>query len=203
MTPSELGAYVAARVEGASPCLSYDELSVDVPLAQWETAALLCASDPAIACDYFDWLSAIDEGDRVTVVTHLFSLTHGHRIRLSAQVQGGEEIPTLTGLFRGADWHERETHEMFGVAFSGDRHRIPLLLPDGFEGAPLRKDFVLASRVVKAWPGAVEPGENAGDRRPTLPPGVPEPGTWPSVDRTPVDGPESSDPGDEQGPAHD
>ncbi|MDQ1724248.1 MAG: hypothetical protein QOG52_1276 [Frankiaceae bacterium] len=180
MTPPELGAYVAARIDSASPSLSYDELTVDVPLAAWATAAELCATDPVVACDYFDWLSAVDEGDTVTVVTHLFSPSQGHRIRLRAHVAKGTEIPTLTGIFRGADWHERETHEMFGVAFTGAGHRVPLLLPDGFEGAPLRKDFVLASRVAKPWPGAVEPGENAGDRRPTLPPGVPEPGTWPA-----------------------
>ena len=180
MTPHELGAYVCARIDSSSPSVSYDELTVDVPLAAWATAAELCARDDAIACDYFDWLSALDEGDRMTVVTHLFSPANGHHIRLCAQVPTGAKIPTLTGIFRGADWHERETHEMFGVAFTGDRHRVPLLLPDGFEGSPLRKDFVLASRVAKTWPGAMEPGENAGDRRPTLPPGVPEPGSWPS-----------------------
>ena len=49
---------------------------------------------------------------------------------------------------------------MFGIDFDGHPHLVPLLLPDGFEGHPLRKDFVLASRVAKAWPGAKEPGES-------------------------------------------
>ena len=72
---------------------------------------------------------------------------------------------------------------MFGVTFdgfddgSGDWLR-PLLLPDGFEGTPLRKDFVLAARASKPWPGAKEPGESdthaAPGRRKTLPPGVPD-----------------------------
>ena len=59
---------------------------------------------------------------------------------------------------------------------------MPLLLPDGFEGHPLRKDFVLAARAAKAWPGAKEPGESDGDvrsspgRRKTRPPGVPDAG---------------------------
>jgi hypothetical protein len=61
---------------------------------------------------------------------------------------------------------------------------VPLLLPDGFEGHPLRKDFVLAARAAKAWPGAKEPGESDADvhsspgRRKTRPPGVPDPETW-------------------------
>ncbi len=69
-------------------------------------------------------------------------------------------LATATGVFRGAAWHERETHEMFGIDFPGHPHLVPLLLSDGFEGHPLRKDFVLAARVAKPWPGAKEPGES-------------------------------------------
>ena len=60
-------------------------------------------------------------------------------------------------------WHERETFEMFGLDFAGHPNLVPLLLPDGFEGHPLRKDFVLAARAAKAWPGAKEPGESDAD----------------------------------------
>ena len=81
-------------------------------------------------------------------------------------------------VYAGAGWHERETHEMFGIDFAGHEPLEPLLLPDGFEGHPLRKDFVLASRVAKPWPGAKEPGESDGEaspsRRRTRPPGVPD-----------------------------
>jgi NADH-quinone oxidoreductase subunit C len=71
--------------------------------------------------------------------------------------------------------------------FDGHPNLVPLLLPDGFEGHPLRKDFVLASRVAKPWPGAKEPGESDHDlsaersspgRRRMLPPGVPAPDEW-------------------------
>jgi hypothetical protein len=91
------------------------------------------------------------------------------------------ELPTATGVFAGAAWHERETHEMFGVGFTGHPHLAPLLLPDEFEGHPLRKDFVLAARVAKAWPGAKEPGEShdgGPKRRQMQPPGVPDPNEW-------------------------
>jgi len=91
-------------------------------------------------------------------------------------------LPTATTVFRGAGWHERETFEMFAIDFAGHPHLVPLLLPDGFEGNPLRKDFVLAARAAKAWPGAKEPGESEGEsspsRRKTLPPGVPDPEQW-------------------------
>jgi NADH-quinone oxidoreductase subunit C len=93
-------------------------------------------------------------------------------------------LATLSEVYAGANWHERETFEMFGISFEGHPNLIPLLLPDGFEGNPLRKEFVLASRVAKPWPGAKEPGESdhapagAPSRRRTLPPGVPDPETW-------------------------
>jgi NADH-quinone oxidoreductase subunit C len=91
-------------------------------------------------------------------------------------------LATATGVFAGASWHERETFEMFGIDFAGHPHLVPLLLPDGFEGHPLRKSFVLAARAAKAWPGAKEPGESdegaAPSRRKTRPPGVPDPEVW-------------------------
>ncbi len=91
-------------------------------------------------------------------------------------------LATLSEVYAGANWHERETFEMFGITFADHPNLIPLLLPDGFEGNPLRKEFILASRVAKPWPGAKEPGESdhagAPSRRRTLPPGVPDPETW-------------------------
>jgi NADH-quinone oxidoreductase subunit C len=85
--------------------------------------------------------------------------------------------------FPGAAWHERETHEMFGVDFPGHPGGLaPLLLPPQFEGHPLRKEFILAARVAKPWPGAKEPGEShdptTARRSPMRPPGVPAPGEW-------------------------
>ena len=96
-------------------------------------------------------------------------------------------MPTVTDVWAGASWHERETFEMFAVDFAGHPNLVSLLLPDGFEGHPLRKEFVLASRVAKAWPGEKEPGESDAElaaaagrerRRKIQPPGVPEPGSW-------------------------
>jgi NADH-quinone oxidoreductase subunit C len=88
------------------------------------------------------------------------------RVLLRTRVPNGQSPTSATGLWSGAAWHERETHEMFGIDFDGFDDRTgrglrPLLLPDGFEGTPLRKSFVLAARASKAWPGAKEPGEGS------------------------------------------
>jgi NADH-quinone oxidoreductase subunit C len=162
MTPVELGEAITSRIEGARATTAYAELTVDVPLARWADAAALCASDPAIDCSFFDWLSAVQETDRCLVVCHLYSPVHRHHVRLRTGTDTAHRVPTLTAVFRGADWHERETYEMFGVEFTGEAHRRPLLLPDGFIGRPLRKDFPLTARLTKPWPGLVEPDGRRG-----------------------------------------
>jgi NADH-quinone oxidoreductase subunit C len=59
-------------------------------------------------------------------------------------------------VFAGANWHERETHEMFGIGFAGHPDLRNMYLPSDFEGHPLRKDFPLLARIVKPWPGIVD-----------------------------------------------
>ncbi|MFJ3665686.1 NADH-quinone oxidoreductase subunit C [Streptomyces sp. NPDC090106] len=160
---------------------SYDLLTVDVPPASWLTA-LETARD-GLGCTYFDWLSAVDEpGTGFRVAAHLAALAPVRRLLVRTTVpHASPTLPSAVGVFAGAAWHERETHEMFGVDFQGHPGLDHLLLPESFEGHPLRKDFVLAARVAKAWPGAKEPGESdhgGPKRRQMLPPGVPDPNEW-------------------------
>ncbi|MFI6895298.1 NADH-quinone oxidoreductase subunit C [Streptomyces sp. NPDC050256] len=172
--------------EDATAEQAYELLTVDVPPASW-TEALETARD-RLGCTYFDWLSAVDEpGTGFRVCAHVAALPDadgGGVRRLLVRTTVPHEaavLPTAIGVYAGAEWHERETHEMFGIGFDGHPHLVPLLLPEGFEGHPLRKDFVLAARVAKAWPGAKEPGESehgGPKRRTMLPPGVPDPNEW-------------------------
>ncbi|MFH8237150.1 NADH-quinone oxidoreductase subunit C [Streptomyces sp. NPDC018321] len=160
---------------------SYDVLTVDVPPASW-ISALETARD-RLGCTYFDWLSAVDEpGTGFRVAAHVVALGPVRRLLLRTTVPHESPVlPSAVAVYAGAAWHERETHEMFGVAFEDHPALDHLLLPEGFEGHPLRKDFVLAARVAKAWPGAKEPGESdhgGPRRRQMLPPGVPDPNEW-------------------------
>ncbi|MBD8607347.1 NADH-quinone oxidoreductase subunit C [Aeromicrobium sp. CFBP 8757] len=135
---------------------------------------------------YFDWLSAVDEhpeGFRLVLHVARLAPTLEHLLLATHLDRATPSVASVADVFAGAAWHERETHEMFGIAFlrAGEPLVLdPLLLPDGFEGHPLRKEFVLASRVAKAWPGAKEPGESDADsahspgRRRVRPPGVPD-----------------------------
>jgi NADH-quinone oxidoreductase subunit C len=65
-------------------------------------------------------------------------------------------IETWSNVYAGANWHERETWEMFGITFAGHPQLTHMYLPSGFEGFPLRKDFPLLARIVKPWPGIVD-----------------------------------------------
>ncbi|MEV8409361.1 NADH-quinone oxidoreductase subunit C, partial [Streptomyces niveus] len=149
--------------EGATAEAAYDLLTVDVPAASWLTA-LETARD-RLGCTYFDWLSAVDEpGTGFRVAAHVASVRPRAVRRLLVRTtvpHEAAELPTALGVYAGAGWHERETYEMFGVTFTDHPNLVHLLLPEAFEGHPLRKDFVLAARVAKAWPGAKEPGESA------------------------------------------
>ena len=186
MTPDELGALLAERIEGATAGMSdggrYARATVDVPPAAW-AEAIHAARDDA-GCDFFDWLSAVDDLEAgMTVVAHLWSTVRRHGLLLRTQVpRDAAALASIVDIYPGAAWHERETYEMFGVEFTGHPGGLrPLLLPPEFEGHPLRKEFVLASRVAKSWPGAKEPGESesgAARRQPMRPPGVPAPGEW-------------------------
>ncbi|MFF8646740.1 NADH-quinone oxidoreductase subunit C [Streptomyces griseoluteus] len=160
---------------------SYDVLTVDVPPAAWLTA--LETARTTLTCTYFDWLSAVDEpGTGFRVSAHVVALHPVRRLLVRTTVpHEAPVLPSAVGVYAGAAWHERETHEMFGVDFTGHPALDHLLLPENFEGHPLRKDFVLAARVAKAWPGAKEPGESehgGPKRRQMLPPGVPDPHEW-------------------------
>ncbi|MGW1909803.1 NADH-quinone oxidoreductase subunit C [Streptomyces sp. NPDC002076] len=160
---------------------SYDLLTVDVPPSSWLTA--LETARTTLGCTYFDWLSAVDEpGTGFRVSAHVVALGPVRRLLVRTTVpHEAPALPSAVGVYAGAAWHERETHEMFGVVFEGHPSLEHLLLPETFEGHPLRKDFVLAARVAKAWPGAKEPGESehgGPKRRQMLPPGVPDPNEW-------------------------
>jgi len=83
---------------------------------------------------------------RFDVVYHLTNTGTGGRIALKVAVEEGGEVPTVTGVWRGADWHEREAFDMFGIVFAGHPDPRRILMPEDFDAFPLRKDFPLEGR---------------------------------------------------------
>lgn len=182
--PGVTTAVVAAALGGAEGQVGqmHGLWCVDVPASAW--LPTVDTARHAHGLSYLDWLSGVDEGpDGFSILAHVLDPDTMTHLLLRTQVPRDEpRLASVTSIHRGASWHERETAEMYGVRFDGHPHPAPLLLPEDFEGHPLRKDFVLASRVVKAWPGAKEPGESDAaaphGRRKVRPPGVPDPAEW-------------------------
>ena len=162
---AELAASVHPRAEVRD---DYGLVEIRVPADGWRESAGRLHGE--LEYRYLDWLTAYEDVEGVVVCLYAWSLTRRTGVLLSALVTGAPPVvATLTDLWAGADWHERETHEMFGVVFDGHPNPAPLLLPEGFDGHPLRKDFALAARR-RPWPGAADPDPRVA-RRPPRPPG--------------------------------
>ncbi|MDO8462086.1 MAG: NADH-quinone oxidoreductase subunit C [Deltaproteobacteria bacterium] len=95
-------------------------------------------------------LSAVDfpnREERFEVIYHLYSTSENHRLRVKVRLPFEEPmIDSATDLWKAANWYEREVYDMFGIRFNGHPNLKRLLLPDGFEGHPLRKDYPMGKR---------------------------------------------------------
>lgn len=78
---------------------------------------------------------------RFEVVYHLHSFERNERLRLKCRVAEGGEIESLTSVWKGADWYEREVYDLFGVVFRNHPNLTRILMPEAWQGHPLRKDF--------------------------------------------------------------
>jgi NADH-quinone oxidoreductase subunit C len=93
---------------------------------------------------------------RFQVFGRIYNVDEGLGITLLADLDDTLTVPSWTPVYKGADWHERETWEMFGIHFDGHPGLRNIYLPAEFEGHPLRKDFPLLARTVRPWPGLVD-----------------------------------------------
>jgi NADH-quinone oxidoreductase subunit C len=104
-----------------------------------------CRDDDRLGFDLLADLSAADpaeESEEFWVLYQLLSINHRHRLMVKSRIsKEGANINTLSGIFRAAQWHERECAEMFGIQFNGHPDPRNMLLPDDWEGYPLRKDY--------------------------------------------------------------
>ena len=168
---SALGDFAAsvANATGGEVTMTFGTAKVKVPNEAWVGAVTTARDDFGLV--FFSWLSAVDWANEVQVgdaltepveeryelMAALSDLTVGHIILFTTELaKPSPRIDSLVGVFPGADWHEREAHEMFGIEFTGHPNLTNLYLPDGFEGHPLQKSFPLLTREVKPWPGTVD-----------------------------------------------
>jgi NADH-quinone oxidoreductase subunit C len=127
---------------------AFNEITIVVPREFIVAACSFLKTAPETRFDFLADICGADRGveeePRFEVNYHLFSTTKHHRLRLKVLLNEEDpHVPTVTGVWRTANWHERETFDLFGVIFDGHPDLRRILLPDDWQGHALRKDFPL------------------------------------------------------------
>ena len=119
--------------------------------------------DPTLRFEYLGDLAGVDTGTDFQVVYHLWSVVTPDWLRVIADriPRDLPRIPSITFLWKGAEWMEREAYDMFGLVFEGNRDLRRIYLPDDFVSFPLRKDFHLPDDASRSPGGGVRPMERA------------------------------------------
>ena len=165
----DYGAGLAERL-GGEAVVEFDTVRIYVDREAWVETLRRARDEEGLT--FFSWLSGIDwskdveVGDTVAepdeleerfeVMCRLSSMVNADGAQFIATLPKDDAVvDSITGLFGGAGWHERETHDMFGIEFIGNPNLSPIYLPEGFIGHPLLKSYPLLAREMKPWPGDV------------------------------------------------
>jgi len=138
--PASVSGYEVAR----------GELTVHARAADIVKVATFLRDDPACQFSCIIDVTAVDRPSReqrFDVVYHFLSPRLNQRVRVKVPADETTPVPSLVGVYRGADWYERETYDLYGVLFTGHPDMRRILTDYGFEGHPLRKDFPLTGFV--------------------------------------------------------
>ena len=145
MTVSLLGQKVAEQITKHFPD-AVSEASDHAVLVKSESlfeVAQYLKSTPEFNCDYLTSITAIDYNDYFELVYHLTSLEHNHSLVLKTRCYDRDKpnVPSVVGLWRGADFQEREIYDLMGISFDGHPNLKRIFLWEGFDGHPLLKDY--------------------------------------------------------------
>ena len=151
--PQDLNSFPAKRIAETLGELSLEmtdakaQLAIQVPKERIAEVCLALRDDPKLRFDQMMDLTAVDylrqkREERFQVVYHLFSLPFHHRVRVKCDVPENEaRLPSIHHVWKAANWYERECFDMYGIRFDGHPDLKRLLMYEGFEGHPLRKDY--------------------------------------------------------------
>ncbi len=157
----ELGEHVTQSLPGAVTgyALTHGELTLQAEAGEIVKVAQFLRDDPK--CQFFSFvdLCGVDwpaRAKRFDVVVHLLSPKRNLRVRIKVETDEDTPVPSITGVFPGANWFERETYDLYGILFTGHPDLRRLLTDYGFDGHPLRKDFPLTGFVEVRWDNSLK-----------------------------------------------
>jgi NADH-quinone oxidoreductase subunit C len=127
--------------------------------------------EPEFAFTVLADLAGVDTGREMQAVYHVWSATTADWLRVTAEglPRDDPRVPSVTFLWPGAEWMERETYDMFGIVFEGNRDLRRIYMPPDYTSFPLRKDFFLADDAARSPGGGVRPMERAHAPRDAAP----------------------------------
>jgi NADH-quinone oxidoreductase subunit C len=141
MTPDEIASHLTEATGAVERSeVAHGEVSVWVPIDKWVEVATHLRDCGRCHFDLPTFLTAVDlEEQGFEIVLHMYSVRRQHHVNVKTQVaRDAARLPTLSGVWNGMNWCERETWELFGIDFTGHPNLVKLLLPVEFEGFPLR-----------------------------------------------------------------
>ncbi|HMK60332.1 MAG TPA: NADH-quinone oxidoreductase subunit C [Dissulfurispiraceae bacterium] len=169
MTPVEISELLKSKFQSAilATVEFGGQVSVTINKAKLLDIMKFLKNSPELNFDYLVDLCGVDylgrKNDRFEVVYNLRSMNHNHFIRVKAVVpENDSTISSVVDIWAGANWHERECFDMFGISFMGHPDLRRVLMPEDWEGYPLRKDYPLKSDLGEhEWKGYKEVVETA------------------------------------------
>ncbi|KJU85981.1 NADH (or F420H2) dehydrogenase subunit C [Candidatus Magnetobacterium bavaricum] len=163
MDPAEIAAELKERFAEEVLYISKFRGQVGVYLRKYRVCdiARYLHDNPQYGFDYLNDLCGVDYMDiktpRFEVVYHLYSVRHRHMLRLNVQVsENAPDIDSVVEIWAGANWHERECYDMYGIVFNNHPDLRRILMPEDWEGHPQRKDYPLAGPEDGEWRGFKE-----------------------------------------------
>ena len=171
--PGSVADLISQVLPGVEFVAAQGALDVIITISRDDVPRVLrtAKEDPRLDFKYLRCLSGVDHAEEgLEVVYHLYSYTHKHNVTIKTRVpQEDPRLASVTSIWKGANWHEREAAEMFGLVFEGHPNPVPLLLPEDMtDHHPLRKDNPLAE--IEEWQGEAL-GADVG-RAGYIPPGM-------------------------------
>jgi NADH-quinone oxidoreductase subunit C len=146
MTIALSGGQIAAKIAERFPdsIVTSGQDSVEVKRGSLLQVATFLKTTPDFAFDYLTSITAVDYQDYFELIYQLTSIQHNHSLILKTRLYNRNEgvVPSVVGLWRGADFQEREIRDLFGIKFDGHPNLKPIFLWEGFKGYPLRKDYL-------------------------------------------------------------
>jgi NADH-quinone oxidoreductase subunit C len=141
----------------------YDETELRIAAADAVDVLRALHDEPGLGFEILADLAGVDTGREMQVVYHLWSPTTGDWLRVIVEGLSREDprIASATFLWQGAEWMERETYDMFGIIFEGNRDLRRIYMPPDYTSFPLRKDFYLADDAARSPGAGVRPMERS------------------------------------------